>query len=256
MLIMHNSKLITEAEATFPLLSDAVMYGAGFFETMRSRPGKKILFPEKHINRLLESLNSAGIRIPLDAKTLLNDLERLLHHSKNEFQQLKIFASEGEVFLISKDWTKPYDIKNGIKLKAVKSHRSLPGWKSSSYFDCLIAWKQAQKEGFYDALFVDNDLNILENSRSNIFWIQNGQIHSRQKDVLPGITRDFIMNQNKYPVSWSICSMKDLESCDEIFLSNALVGIVPVRHIQWGNKMISKPAGGITQALSNLLESQ
>ena len=85
MLIMHNSKFINESDARLPLLSDAVMYGAGLFETFRSRSGKRLLFKEKHVDRLMRSILETGLKFVIERNQILLDLDKIVQTgSKHE----------------------------------------------------------------------------------------------------------------------------------------------------------------------------
>ncbi|MCK5521274.1 MAG: aminotransferase class IV [Candidatus Marinimicrobia bacterium] len=250
---MHNSKFINESDARLPLLSDAVMYGAGLFETFRSRSGKRLLFKEKHVDRLMRSILETGLKFGIERNQILLDLDTILQMGPEQEQVIKIYACDGQCFITSKNWTPQLKKNEAVNLLIVSGGRTNAQWKSSSYFDSLIAWRDAQNQGYYDALFIDQQGYVLENSRSNFFWAKEGIVYTEKNNVLPGITRDFIMNQKDVPTQWGKITYSEVESCDELFLSNAVAGIVPVKSVTHKLKKIIIKSGPITKYLSDLL---
>ena len=110
------------------------------------------------------------------------------------------------------------------------------------------------KNGFGEALFIDENFYITEGSSSN-FWIlnKNNILNTRSLDgkILAGITRDSILKcaKNKnIKVEENKISLDNIKDCKEAFITSASSFVTPV--IQVDNIKINS---GKVGEFSNLL---
>ena len=87
-------------------------------------------------------------------------------------------------------------------------------------------------DGFDDVMLFDSSHCILETSRSNVFFIKGDMLVVPQsKVILEGVMRGFIMSEAAdmgYGLDVREVFLEELGEFDEIFLSNALRGVVLV----------------------------
>lgn len=127
--------------------------------------------------------------------------------------------------------------------------------KSISYLDNILAKKEAVKKGFDEAILLNSKLLVAEGSVSNIFVVKNNIIYTPplEDGALPGVVRHVILNELKTDHIQIIehqVDKKMLFDADELFISNALLGVKPIHKLD--NKNYDKPADiarGIAKAL-------
>ena len=103
----------------------------------------------------------------------------------------------------------------------------LAGHKVTSYLENVLVHDDALKRGYADALFVGLEGEILEASVSNIFLVLRGKLVTpKLPGILPGVTRKVILELEK--VQERTVKVSELRSADEVFLTNALIEVLPI----------------------------
>ena len=71
---------------------------------------------------------------------------------------------------------------------------------------------------------------LTEGATTNLFLVKQGEIITPglKNGLLNGTVREWVMEH--YPVAERDVSWEDALLCDEIFLTNALLGVMPVSH--------------------------
>jgi len=104
-----------------------------------------------------------------------------------------------------------------------------------------------QETGAYEAILVNENRNITEASRSNIFFIKKNNLYTTPGSlVLPGITRKKVLeacDRLNIEVQYENIDVKNLENYDSCFLTGTARKIVPIRKIEEigfdaGNKLL------------------
>ena len=235
--ILINDVFVNETDAQISIFSDAVMYGYGVFETLRTYPKKKTIKLNDHILRLIDSANKINLPIAYNQNEIQEKVHKVIQNSEFEIQRIKILAIPNALIIVSTKLNLDKNIYDGVSLMTVIHNRSLPHLKTTSYLDCLYYYKNAVEQGYYDALFVDKKNYIYECTRSNIFWIKNNTLFTRKNDVLPGITRDIIVEISELSFEYKNGKLDELLKANEIFITNSVIGLVPV--IQLDNNIFS-----------------
>jgi branched-subunit amino acid aminotransferase/4-amino-4-deoxychorismate lyase len=106
----------------------------------------------------------------------------------------------------------------------------LVGHKTLSRLPWEVARERAHRSGFDDVLLVDSADNLLETSTANI-WVVHGGIAKTPRapvQCLPGVMRGWLLEHlENAGLAPEICDLttSDLATADEIWLSNAVVGV-------------------------------
>jgi para-aminobenzoate synthetase/4-amino-4-deoxychorismate lyase len=84
-----------------------------------------------------------------------------------------------------------------------------------------------------DALLLDTDDTLLETSRANLFLVFDDGVHTPRADgrILPGVARDSVLallHRRGLPVHEHDLDLTDLIGAMEVFVTNAVRGVVPV----------------------------
>lgn len=226
-----------------------LLYGFGLFETFLVSSNGCVFLMDKHIDRIFASMKNIGFAITMSK----NDFKQLIYNyikNKSIFGKiLRVTVTYGHpdkkikpsVIITSRQ--NPYDFKtynNGINLTVSNckkdSNSFLIRHKTCNYLENLLEAKQAKNAGFDDSIFLNTDNEITETTKSNIFFVRKGKLYTPDTDcgLLPGIIRKWVikkskelkvtLNQGHYPLDY-------LFDSDEVFLTNSVMGIMPVKYI-------------------------
>ncbi|MEO6920816.1 MAG: aminodeoxychorismate synthase component I [Collimonas sp.] len=91
------------------------------------------------------------------------------------------------------------------------------------------AWQSAQREGAFDMLFFNQDGELTEGGRSNVFLKLEGRWYTPPltAGVLPGVMRSVVLNDPLWNAQERRLTKEDLLAAEQIMVCNALRGIMP-----------------------------
>lgn len=230
----------------------SLAYGDGVFETIRVLPTCFFQIDD-HLLRLYRGLSKLGMPFSLEQKQILSDF--LLTHILpliNGESVVKVIVSRGEG---GRGYSAPDQCKhsiiigilpapdyqihrdNGVALSIspipVNSNRFLSGIKHLNRLENVLAKQYLQEEDF-EAVMLDGEKNVVECIQSNIFWSKQGIFYTPSLQVagVQGTYRKAIIdNQQNYTLQIGYFSLSELMSADEVFITNSLMGVVPVTNI-------------------------
>lgn len=111
----------------------------------------------------------------------------------------------------------------------------MPIAKSLNYMPAIIGTKFAKDKGVDEILFLEQGTeNALEGVTSNFFGVKDGKVYTAEENVLPGITRIFILEkcaEMGIEVVKGVIPSSQLPTFEEAFLSSTTKEIVPVVEI-------------------------
>jgi branched-chain amino acid aminotransferase len=243
-------------KANISVLDRGFAYGDGLFETMRSYSGK-IFRIGCHLDRLFRSARSIFIDLPMtkneiqtaingtiQLNKLSNSIARLTITRGTHDPGLNIDYNAAPTVVILVRATKVISkniYKKGIGIKlykksAIRTQGISTQIKSCNYLSNILLREKALKEGFFEAILLDNDNNATEGTISNIFIVKNKQLRtpSLNEFVLGGIIRKAILDicrTNNISFQETTITEKDLYEADEIFLTNSGIEVLPVSNI-------------------------
>ena len=107
----------------------------------------------------------------------------------------------------------------------------LAGVKSCNYLENLLAFDDARKRGFDEALRLNERGEIASACMANIFWLLDGRLYtpSLATGCLRGTTREFIMENLECHETEA--SLEILNEADAIFLTSAGIGIAEISEL-------------------------
>jgi aminodeoxychorismate lyase len=245
-----NGKIFQDSQNVINHNNRAFKYGDGIFESIRVANGI-VLNADLHFARILNSLKILKIDISksFNLDYFKNQISILCE--KNEISnaarvRFSVFRSSGGLykpesnlmsFLIEcAPLEKGYFCTNeagigiGIYNEMVKPVNILSGLKSCNSQIYVLASIFASENNLDDCLIMNDKNNIIESTSSNLFLVKNNKIFTPPlKDgCVDGVMRKVIIEiatKLGYTVEECSLSIKDLMDADEIFLSNAIVGI-------------------------------
>ena len=242
--IISNDKLIPSVEFKLDI-EDGLLYGYGVFETILLKDRKPIYLKE-HYNRLIKG--TERLKINMDLKFEKLSLYLNLYIKKNSLENsilrvtiLKNRDSFDMLITHRENMYKSSKYREGFKMEISEfkrnSHSIISGIKSVNYLENIYALREAKDLGSDEVLFLDCKNYISEGATSNIFFIKDGVVYTPTKEcgLLKGIIREKvieIINESKYlELKQGFFSLKKILEADEVFLTNSIMGIMPVSKI-------------------------
>jgi branched-subunit amino acid aminotransferase/4-amino-4-deoxychorismate lyase len=106
--------------------------------------------------------------------------------------------------------------------------------KTLNYLEHLRGKRAAATAGFDDGLWVTETGVVLEGTTCSLFAVVNGKIVTPavRDGLLPGVARRVVMSLGgAFPVSEETLTRERMMSAQEVFVTNSLLGVVPVSAI-------------------------
>jgi len=256
--IFINGKHFSLNKASISVTDTGFLYGDGVFETIRSYRDNIFAF-DKHLERLYITLKSLKYNPHFTPSFIKSETSKLIKINGllNKDAYIKIIVTRGEyidrfkfnfcgksnLIIMAKDF-RPYPesyYESGIKIVSSSIKRSAVGnelykYKLLNYFENIYAKNEAYISDAQEAVFLTADKIVLEGATSNIFFVKNSRVHTSPvtQNILPGITREIVIEicrENKLSFSEKRLSYFNLLEADEIFMTNSLMEIMPVRQV-------------------------
>jgi branched-chain amino acid aminotransferase len=152
--------------------------------------------------------------------------------------------------------------EQGIRLITSSLRRvpldSLPPMvKSLNYLNNILARSEATRAGAQEAILLNHRGLVAECSGDNLFLLREGRCATPpiSAGILPGITRGAVIeisrDQLKLPFAEADCSLYDLYSAEEVFLTGTGAEVIGVTEID-GRKIGSGRTGHWTREIQKL----
>ncbi|WNS42170.1 aminotransferase class IV [Paenibacillus sp. MMS20-IR301] len=277
-----NNKAVDTKDAVVSALDHGFLYGMGLFETFRTYGGQPFLL-QRHLDRLTEGCRELGIPFEPDVQGLRDWIKLVM--DKNElsdaYVRYTVTAGEDILGLPSGDYKQPNQLlyikalpvmpdslyTEGKELQLLKHRRNTPEGsvrlKSLHYMNNILAKRELS--GYPSAsrgaegLMLTAAGDISEGIVSNIFFITNERLCTPDiaTGILPGITREMVLELAAaagLQFEQGFYRWDQLESADEIFLTNSVQEIVPVTMICKDERQITVGNGRCGQWTAAILK--
>ena len=234
-----NGHMVGAGDLRISVLGDGFMFGHGLFETIKVVAGRLVFFDD-HLERLTRS--AAALELALDStRDRLRSLcENVIAANALESGNLKVilFQDEdgvGEIVLARAGLYPAEFYARGFRLKTESAcaRGLLAGHKTLNYFENIAAKRRVVAAGFDEPVFVDASGGVFEGATTNLFVVKGGRVLTPPTDgrILPGVVRGRVLRQTKLPVEASSVLLRQVLEADEVFVTNALLGIMPVSRV-------------------------
>lgn len=269
MYVYMNGELVSKEKATVSAFDHGFLYGVGLFETFRIYNGHAFLL-EDHLQRLNESLSDLWIEKKFSKIEVERALSLLLEINgyDNAYIRLNVSAGNGEVGLQVAPYEEPnvmiyakplpfaQDVIFEKKAQLLKTRRNTPEGhyrlKSHHFLNNIYAKREIGDVPDIEGIFLTANGELAEGVVSNIFWLKEGTLFtpSVQTGILNGVTRQFVMKLGvslDLKVEEGFYYPEDLESAEEIFITNSIQEIVGIK--EWNGRHFPGKQGKVTQLL-------
>ncbi len=214
------------------VLDQGVNFGKGVFETI-AVVGSTPVFLKEHCERLKKGLTALGI----DNAVRQEQITAYMNEFAIADCAMKVLVTPKNIVVNTRENIySGGQFKEGFKvsISALKRnpHSHVVFHKTINYTDNIIENELAHKAGFNEAIFTNVYGFLAEGSVSNLFFVSKGRIFTPSIGcgILSGIVRDWVLRN--YVVEEGEFTLEELFSADAVFLTNSLMGIMPVRQIQ------------------------
>ena len=91
------------------------------------------------------------------------------------------------------------------------------------------AWRAAERQGAFDKVFCNTQGQVTEGGRSTLFVKLQGQWYTPPliSGLLPGVMRAVVLDDPSWNAQERILTVEELRNAEQIFVCNALRGVVP-----------------------------
>ncbi len=246
-----NGLVTPAAEARVSVLDNGFTFGDAVYETLRTYGGRPFALG-RHLARLRRSASGLGIALPLSDEELVARLDALLARAGNPESYVRLMVSRGvgdvsyhfervhgpTVVMLAK----PYEplpaerYASGVALALVALRRNAPqaldpALKTCNLLNNVLATREAQSHGAFEALMLNERGEVAEGAGSNVFVVHDGRLLTPplEAGILAGITREVVLELCPglaQPVSVERLRVPDLLRADEIFVTSTLKEVV------------------------------
>jgi len=276
--IWMNGKLIPFKDAKVHVLTHALHYSTAVFEGIRcynTPDGSAIFRLPEHVNRFFNSAKMYGMKMRYSKKQISNAIIKTVKTSGLKECYIRPLAYYGygtmgltptlnkvDVSIACWKW-KMGESKagkfSGAKCKISKwiridsKSQPMQSKSAANYSNAALARVEALKNGYDEAIMLNNKGNVAEGSAENIFVVKNGTIKTPplDADILNGITRDsviqLIKKEHMKLVEKNI-TVNELLKADEVFMTGTAAEVKSVTKID-KNAIGNGGIGEITKEL-------
>lgn len=244
--------LINGTDSTIAPDDRGLAYGDGVFETMAMIDGQIRFFP-KHLERLLNGCQRLGIEPP-DRTQILEDVSRLsTGESRCVAKIIVTRGAGGRGYRPARDaestrlvgihpWP-DYPVTNyreGIIVRLCETRLAenplLAGIKHLNRLEQVMARNEWDDDRVAEGLMLDVTGRVVSGTMTNLFSVRGDTLStpSLRRCGVAGVMRNVVMDlavREGIEVVETDVSPEQLLGSDEVFVTNAILGIWPVREI-------------------------
>jgi branched-chain amino acid aminotransferase len=279
-LIWYDGRMVPWRQATTHVLTHTLHYGMGVFEGVRAYKtdkGTAIFRLREHTDRLFRSAHILGMKLPFDKETLSQAQLAAVRENGLDSAYIRPMAFYGSeamgisaknlsVHVIVAAWKwgaylGQEALEKGIRVKTSsfsRHHVNVTMCKAKAngnYMNSILAHKEAEQDGYDEALLLDVDGFVAEGSGENIFIVRNGKLYTPDlTSALEGITRDTIITLAQeigVPVIEKRITRDEVYSADEAFFTGTAAEVTPIRELD-GRVIGEGRRGPVTTRLQTL----
>lgn len=266
-LIYLNGTFVKATEAGIDLFGQSLHYGYGVFEGLRAystHNGTRIFKAEDHFERLRKSCEAIQLPYTWNNRQLIESAYALLemNNLRSAYIRPLVFSGsnmhltsseEANIMIAAWEWG-PYLGQNLLRVNVSNIEKPNPksfpieAKISGQYINSILASSDAIRNGFDEALLLDQEGFVAQASSENIFIEKDFKIYTPPLgNIFPGITRQTVMDickQLGFEIIEKKLTIEDIYKADSAFLSGTAAEIIGVKQVdnviykeQWENSI-------------------
>lgn len=240
--ICFNGQFFESQQPVLTINNRSFKWGDGLFETMKLT-NEGVQLSNYHFERLFLGLQLLKIDTRnVQKHTIIENMLSLAKKNQCEALariRLAVFRDEDnqasysiEAIGLDRTYTQynAEGYKIGIYPFARKPVDAFSNLKTSNHLAYVMAGKYADEQGWDDAIVLNTDNHICDSSRANIFLVKGYDVYTPalNQGCVSGVMRRHvidILESHQYHLHQHYITEEDLFEADEVFLTNALIGI-------------------------------
>ncbi len=253
-----DGEFVPANEAVISVNDLALLRGYGVFDFLRTYNGIPFLL-DAHIDRLRRSAELIDINFPWSSAEILDIVMKTLEHNQYPESNIRILVTGGDslddlipigkskllVMVLPLKKVPPAFYETGVKLTTSRIQRLFPGAKSTNYIAGIRAMAAAKKAGAVESLYIGRGNQVLECVTSNFFGFSGDTLLTPESDILPGITRQVVLDlaADVFKTETREMTLDELKRFDEAFITSSnkeVLPVVQVDDLQLGNGLPGK----------------
>ena len=246
-MLNYNGSLFPDNDPVLNASNRAFRYGDGLFETMRVVNGKIPLF-NYHFERLLRGMKALKINAPsyINVHYFKNEVLKTLNKMPSARVRLNVWRESGGAYTptnFDPDFLvevtalpdKTFTINDlGLTMGIYPNFRLHPSpvsaFKTANALPYILAGIFARENSFDDVFLLNTEGSLAETISSNFFIFKEKKCFTPPLSVgcVGGVMRLYaieLIKKRGVEVEEKVLTINDLETANEVFLTNAVQGI-------------------------------
>ncbi|WCL53592.1 branched-chain amino acid aminotransferase [Gimibacter soli] len=238
------------------VLTHAMHYGSAVFEGQRAYNGT-IFKLKEHTERLFKSAELLGMKVPFTQQEINDACYEVMNKAGYKdcyfrpiiwrgSEMMGVAAQKNTIHAAIACWEWPSYFSpearlRGLRLDIAQWRRPAPDTAptaakaSGLYMICTLSKHAAEAKGYDDALMYDYRGQVAEATGANVFFVQDGKIHTPKPDCfLDGITRRSVIDlarRRGIEVIERAIMPDEMEGFEQAFLTGTAAEVTPLSEI-------------------------
>jgi branched-chain amino acid aminotransferase len=224
-----NGRTLPAEEIRIPADDSGFLFGDGLFETLRVDDGRAWDI-EAHLDRLLAGLRRVGIELLENRNALERALEETAAAAPRPVARMRLTVTRSTRLITTAPYEPPEIVTAILFPHRIGTGSPLAGLKSLSYQANRLALREAESQGAWDTLLMNERGRLVAGSRSNLAAVVGDRVVTppASDGCLPGTVRRRLLERGV--IEERSLVPEDLKDC-EVLLMNSLIGVMPVSQI-------------------------
>lgn len=279
-LIWKDGEFVDWDEAQTHVLSHALHYGTGLFEGCRlyeTEAGSAIFRFDDHIDRLFQTADIHLMEVPYSKQEIKEATLELIRKQNMDEAYVRPIVYRG----YDKIGLNPTDCQVEVAIAAVPSSSYLSedgldtfvsSWRrfdsnvsptqaktTGMYVNSALANQEAVRNGYDEAIFLNQNGNVSEGPGENLFMVNDGELYTvgPSGSVLDGITKRTVIQlaeEDGIEVhDRASIDRSELYTSDELFFTGTAAEIKPIRTVD-DRVVTDETPGSVTERVKNMYE--
>lgn len=235
--LIYNSRVCSTKEIDTCSNTERI----SIYEVIRILDGVP-LYLEEHLERLIKSTKLLNIEMNRTYEELIDEIRKLIEINNEYNLNVKILCLAGDkkveeiyVYFIKSFYPPESMYREGIHTIAYQSERQNPNAKTFNQSLRQRVGIELEKRNAFEALLVNDDEQITEGSRSNVFLVKDNKLFTPPADdVLLGVTRSKIIELcklNNIDIIQQEISLESINKYEGAFITGTSIDVLPIKNV-------------------------
>lgn len=239
-----DGSYLTEDRAVLSVTDLGLLRGYGVFDFLRTY-NRRPFHLEDHVARLARSAGLIDLSLPCSESEIMDITMQTLERNGDLSEaniRLVVTGGESEDAITPADRTRllvmvtdlhtcpDHWYRDGAAVITTRDERYLPQAKSTNYLPAIRALSRARRQGAMESIYVDRNGRLLEGTTTNYFAFIDGTLTTPGDAILPGITRQVVLQlaEKRFTVAIRDIHWEEIDRMEEVFITASNKEVVPI----------------------------